>query len=92
MGTSKQAASKLIDVMEGAGYVRRGAGSTDTRQRPVRLTPRGRRLLAAVEVIYAELEQRWADVIGASNVERVRRDLTEVLAVDGELPAVRPTW
>ena len=92
MGTSKQAASKLVDVMEDAGYVRRGTDAADTRQRPVRLTPRGRRLLDAVEAIYEELEQGWADVIGTHGVERVRRDLTKVLAVDGPLPPVRPTW
>jgi DNA-binding MarR family transcriptional regulator len=92
MGTSKQAASKLVDVMEDAGYVRRGTDAADTRQRPVRLTSRGRRLLDAVEAIYDELEQGWADVIGANGVERVRRDLTKVLAVDGALPPVRPTW
>jgi len=44
------------------------------------------------EAIYDELEQGWADVIGANGVERVRRDLTKVLAVDGALPPVRPTW
>ena len=92
MGTSKQAASKLVDTMEDAGYVRRVAGATDSRQRPVQLTPRGRRLLAAVEEIYAELEDRWAAVIGAGNVERLRRDLTRVLATGGALPPVRPTW
>lgn len=92
MGTSKQAASKLVDTMEDAGYVRRGAGATDSRQRPVQLTARGRRLLDAVEEIYAELEARWATVIGAGNVERLRSDLTRVLADDGALPPVRPTW
>ena len=31
-------------------------------------------------------------MIGAGNVERLRRDLTRVLADDGALPPVRPTW
>jgi DNA-binding MarR family transcriptional regulator len=92
MGTSKQAASKLVDAMVAAGYVRREAGDADSRQRPVQLTNRGRRLLAAVEDIYAMLEARWAEVIGVRNVERLRRDLTRVLAQDGALPPVRPTW
>jgi DNA-binding MarR family transcriptional regulator len=92
MGTSKQAASKLVDAMVTAGYVRRKAGEADSRQRPIYLTDRGRRLLAAVEEIYAVLEARWAAVIGAGNVERLRRDLTRVLSGDGALPPVRPTW
>jgi hypothetical protein len=64
------------------------------RQRPVHLTTRGEELLRAVEQIYAELEQEWAQVIGASHMQRMRRDLTRVLsdASNGELPPVRPTW
>ena len=94
MGTTKQAASKLIDTMEDAGYVRREVGSDDLRSRPVVLTPRGRRLLGAVEEIYIELEETWADVIGATRLRQMRRDLVRVLASgkDGELPPVRPTW
>jgi DNA-binding MarR family transcriptional regulator len=93
MGTTKQAASKLVDVMVDAGYVRRTAGRDDARQRPIRLTARGTRLLAAVEAIYDELEAEWAEIIGAAALERLRHDLVRVLADDaGDLPPVRPTW
>jgi DNA-binding MarR family transcriptional regulator len=91
MGTTKQAASKLVDAMEEAGYVRRGVDRADGRQRPVTLTARGARLLGHVEDIYSGLEADWAKVIGERNVERLRRDLTKVLSgPDGQLPAVRP--
>src|ERR1051326_7403757 len=56
MGTTKQAASKLVETMVAAGYVGRGVGARDARQRPVHLTPRGAELLRGVEQIYAELE------------------------------------
>ncbi len=94
MGTTKQAASKLIETMDVAGYVRRTANNDDARQRPVELTPRGRHLLATVEQIYTELEAEWALVIGQSNIERLRHDLVTVLSQlnGGELPPVRPTW
>jgi hypothetical protein len=50
-------------------------------------------LLAAVEAIYAELEARWAGIIGRARVERLRADLLAVLTgPTGELPPVRPTW
>jgi DNA-binding MarR family transcriptional regulator len=93
MGTTKQAASKLVDTMEATGYLRRATGAEDGRRRPIHLTPRGERLLATVEEIYAELEAQWADVIGASNVERLRRDLARAVSIDhrGQLPAIRPT-
>jgi DNA-binding MarR family transcriptional regulator len=93
MGTSKQAASKLVDSMEAAGYVRRDRAVADARRRPVVLSDRGRRLLAEVEAIYEDLERSWAEVIGAERVERLREDLVSVLArPGGTLPPVRPTW
>jgi DNA-binding MarR family transcriptional regulator len=94
MGVTKQAASKLVEAMVTCSYVQRESGAQDGRQRPVHLTPRGAELLRAVEQIYAELEQEWAQVIGASDLQRMRRDLVRVLAdaSDGELPPVRPSW
>lgn len=94
MGTSKQAASKLVDSMETAGYVDRAVSTVDARRREVALSARGRRLLTAVEAIYAELEADWASVIGDRGVDRIRADLGRVVADrnDGTMPAVRPTW
>jgi DNA-binding MarR family transcriptional regulator len=94
MGTTKQAASKLLDVMEEAGYVTRVAHPGDARAKVVTLSARGRRLLSVVEEIYGELEAGWAGVLGARRVETLRRDLRTVLEseYDGQLPAVRPTW
>jgi DNA-binding MarR family transcriptional regulator len=94
LGTTKQAASKLVDTMVESGYVRRGPAPGDGRRRPVALTDRGRALLDEVEDIYRDLERGWADVIGAAAVERLRGDLVAVLAdgPEGRLPPVRPTW
>lgn len=93
LGFTKQAASKLVDAMAAAGYVRREATAADARRRPVVLTARGRTLLAAVEDVYRDLEARWAAAIGPDGVERLRADLVAVLAgPGGTLPPVRPTW
>jgi len=94
MGITKQAASKLVETMVAAGYVQRGVGARDGRQRPVHLTSRGGELLRSVEQIYTELEQEWANVIGATQMQRMRRDLVRVLSDThtGELPPVRPIW
>ena len=94
MGTTKQAASKLLGAMEAAGYVHRSASARDARRREVELSSRGRRLLAAVEEIYAELEGEWAEVLGDRQLDRFRTDLTRVVVHrhDGSLPPVRPTW
>jgi DNA-binding MarR family transcriptional regulator len=93
MGTTKRAASKLLDSMVDGGYVERRTG-TDGRERLIHLTRRGRRLLAAVEEIYTSIERGSADVIGEREVQRLRTSLTRVVTAgsEGVLPPVRPTW
>ena len=94
MGTTKQAAAKLLDAMEASGYVNRSVSTVDGRRREVHLSGRGRDLLAAVEGIYADLEAGWASVIGPAGLERLRSDLTSGVTDrhQGTLPAVRPPW
>ncbi|MCU1616078.1 MAG: transcriptional regulator, MarR family, partial [Frankiales bacterium] len=91
LGTSKQAVSKLVDAMVAAGYVERAVDPGDARAKRVQLSGRGRALLAEVEDIYAELEERWTDGLGADRLAELRSDLEAVLrtAHGGELPAVR---
>jgi DNA-binding MarR family transcriptional regulator len=91
LGTSKQAVSKLVDAMVADGYVARDADPADARAKRVRLSPRGRELLAAVEEIYRELEGGWVDVLGASRLAALRADLTAGLGAmaGGSLPVVR---
>jgi DNA-binding MarR family transcriptional regulator len=86
MGMSKQAASKLIADIAAVGYV-------TSQAHLVSLTPRGEQLLAAVESIYRDLEQEWAEIVGRERLEQHRADLLAVvLAGSGdELPAIRPT-
>ena len=92
LGVSKQATSKLLDAMVAGGYLRRAGGAADARVKVVALAPRGHRLLAAVEEIYAELEQRWAAVIGADAVGAIRTGLLAVLhdRHGDPLPQLRP--
>ena len=92
LDVSKQAASKLVDGMVEASLVRRTTSPTDSRAKLVALTPRGRRLLAVVEEIYAELEGEWDAVAGRPTVAAVRDGLVTVLtaAYGGALPPVRP--
>lgn len=94
MGTTKQAASQLVDAMAGAGFLTRVPSTRDARVRDLVLTDRGRRLLDDVEEIYAEIEGEWADQAGAADLASVRRALTSVVrtADDTALPAVRPVW
>jgi DNA-binding MarR family transcriptional regulator len=92
LGTSKQAVSKLSDAMVEAGLVERVVDRHDARAKDLRLTARGKALLAEVEEIYAELEARWATVLGGDGLAPLRRDLEVVIrsAHGGALPPVRP--
>lgn len=92
-GTSKQAATKLLSAMEASGYLKRIPSATDGRERPLRLTPRGRTVLRRVEAIYRDLEAEWAEAIGAAGVEALRTSLGRALQNrhGGHLPPVRPT-
>lgn len=92
LGVSKQAASKHLDALANAGYVTRERHQSDDRAKLVRLTDRGRALLAAVEEVYAELEAQWAAVLGVPAIESMRSDLTTLLGHPhgGRLPAITP--
>jgi DNA-binding MarR family transcriptional regulator len=91
LGTSKQAVSKLVEAMVAVGYVARDTDPDDARAKRVRLSDRGRRLLAAVEEVYADLERDWVAVLGEERLAGLRSDLTAVLsaAAGGRLPPVR---
>jgi DNA-binding MarR family transcriptional regulator len=92
MGISKQAASKLVEAMEQAGYLRRDPHADDLRAKLVTLTGLGDDLLAEVEQIYAELEDEWAAILDRDRVDALRSDLTTVLRAThgGRLPPIRP--
>jgi DNA-binding MarR family transcriptional regulator len=92
-GVTKQAAAKLLAGMVEEGYLRATAATQDARWRPLRITPRGRRLLAVVEEIYAELEGEWAKAIGKGQLRTLKLGLTQALLKrhGGELPPVKPT-
>jgi DNA-binding MarR family transcriptional regulator len=92
MGVSKQAASKLVEAMERAGYLHRAPHAEDQRAKLVTLTTLGDELLEAVEDIYAELEQEWVALLDRDRVNALRADLTTVLRAThgGRLPPIRP--
>jgi DNA-binding MarR family transcriptional regulator len=94
MGTTKQAASQLVDAMESAGYLTRVASARDGRVRELVLADRGRELLGAVEEVYADIEGEWTRRAGATGLASARRALSAVVAAapDTALPAVRPIW
>jgi len=92
LGTTKQAAAKVVSGLEEAGLVERGEDPHDRRATTIRLTRRGRRFLADVERIYGELERDWAAVLGNGRLAALRADLATLLAAKhgSTRPPIRP--
>ncbi|MFB4301686.1 MarR family winged helix-turn-helix transcriptional regulator [Actinomadura sp. NTSP31] len=69
LGVSKQAAGKLVESLERAGYVERTADPADARRKIVRLTAHGVDALARSARIFDRIRADWVRRLGA---ERVR--------------------
>src|SRR5262249_22723035 len=58
LGITPQGAAKIVDEMVAGGYVARRPDPGDRRARPLELTERGRRAVAAARRVHAEYERR----------------------------------
>ena len=88
MGTSRQAASQLLQQIEAKGFVLRDADPDDKRGVIVRFTPRGRRALAMAIESMMEIEEEYEKILGNKGFENLKKLLGRLLAkvdVGGEL-------
>ena len=72
---SKQAISRQIDVLARAGYLAVSADPADARGKVVHLTERGRHAHGVILKIFAAVEERIADALGAPQLEQLRSTL-----------------
>jgi DNA-binding MarR family transcriptional regulator len=77
LGMTQQGASKQVLDLERLGYAERVSVVGDQRQRSVRLTDRGRRMVEATRKIRADLERKVVRRAGRERVEHAK----DVLAV-----------
>ncbi len=95
LGVTKQAASQMVDYLARHGYVARRPHPRDGRGKIVVLTVRGWDCIRATEAIFADIERRWAEIIGAERAEMLRADLRRLVyaASDSERSQrLRPIW
>lgn len=79
MGTSRQAASQLLQQIETRGYVERIPDPSDKRAVIARHTPNGRRLLkAAIEIMLA-IEAEYAGTLNQDGLARLKQLLKRLL-------------
>jgi DNA-binding MarR family transcriptional regulator len=81
---TKQGAAQIVDDMERRGYLERRPSPTDRRSRPLYLTERGQRALAAARRFHHRYERELIRRHGADPVAALRSVLTAIAgASDG---------
>ena len=78
LGVSKQAASKTIAFLEARGYIAGETDPRDSRRRRFTVTEEGHALLSTGEQVFDELRERWAQRIGADELDRLEEALSDL--------------
>ena len=87
-GMTKQAMTELVVHLERHGHMERRPDPDDGRARLVHLTRRGWECIGAARAVIADVERRWADLIGADDLRAVRAGLERL----NEALAIAPAW
>ena len=82
-GITKQAMGRLAAELEDAGYIRIDADPADARVRVLRLTAAGKALMLDSFDIMAELEHRYARMIGRNRLSALLGGLSAFIAHAG---------
>jgi DNA-binding MarR family transcriptional regulator len=75
----KQTMAQAVGQLERMGYVERRANAADRRSRLVFLTARGRSVPPVTHATAAQVEERWAELIGPAELETLRSALLDLL-------------
>jgi DNA-binding MarR family transcriptional regulator len=95
LGVTKQAAAKMTDELERAGYVTRTHDPSDGRRKLIVLTRRAVEFLELSAAEFDAILEQWRKTLGERRLERLLDDLEEVVRAshdDGALPPLRPIW
>lgn len=79
LGVSKQAAAKVIGILEERGYVARVDDASDSRRKLLAVTPLGHKAMTEGEAIFDDLRAAWATKIGEPALDRLQSDLSILL-------------
>jgi DNA-binding MarR family transcriptional regulator len=85
MRVTKQALNYLLGELERAGYLTRDRDPDDRRARRIVLTDRGRSLIPVIRDAVRDVEDEWADAMGAQRFGQLREllsELNEVVALE----------
>ncbi|MEV0663598.1 MarR family winged helix-turn-helix transcriptional regulator [Actinomadura luteofluorescens] len=82
LGVSKQAAGKMVESLERAGYLERGTDPRDARRKIVRLTSRAVDSLVRSERIFDRIRGDWVRTLGAERMRALEDDLRRMTPAD----------
>ncbi|WP_131740854.1 MarR family winged helix-turn-helix transcriptional regulator [Actinomadura roseirufa] len=82
LGVSKQAAGKMVESLERAGYLERAPDPADARRKIVRLTARGTDSLTRSARVFERIHGEWAERLGAERLRALEEDLRVITPVD----------
>lgn len=90
---TKQAATQMIDYLEGRGYVERRPHPSDGRGKLVVLAERGWACIRATEAQFGAMEKRWRERLGEREAEQLTKSMRDIVGSFGEGTAkLRPVW
>jgi len=78
LGISKQSLNYLLRELERLGYLDRRPDPDDLRGKRIVVTSRGQAAIKVIRAAVAELEQEWADRLGAARFAQLRSLLVEL--------------
>ncbi|KUH90394.1 MarR family transcriptional regulator [Mycobacterium sp. IS-1556] len=76
---SLAATSELVNDLESLGYLTRAPDPADGRAKLIDLTKRGQALMADAGARVADIEARWADVVGERNFAQMCQTMQRLL-------------
>lgn len=91
LSVSKQAASKLIDLLVARGFVDRSADPSDRRRITLTLTRRGKKAVEAVEAGTARVDAALAEALAPGELAGFRAGLHALVTLSGTYAETRST-
>ena len=78
VGITKQSMGSMVDYLETCGYIRRRPDAADGRCQVIERTPRGWAVHAASMAAIAEVQDEWAELIGAKDMQTLTASLERI--------------
>lgn len=78
MGVTKQAVSKIVDILVASDYIDRRTDPFDRRRTPLALTVKGRKAVAVIERAVRATEQAFVADVGTASFDRFTRTLADL--------------